>query len=736
MPGTLEFDGLSRRFGPVTALDDLSFSVPSGQVVGFLGPNGAGKTTTMRAVFGLTDLDAGSVRWNGAPIGSAQRRRFGYMPEERGLYPNMLVADQLEYLGRLHGMDSHSAAVATKQWLERLDVADRSASKVETLSHGNQQRVQLAAALVHDPELLVLDEPLSGLDPTGIDAIGQVLVEQAHSGRCVLFSSHQLDLVEDLCESVAIIDGGRLVARGTVDDLATSGGRRLAVRVEGDRQGIWAQGLPGVVVSEIDGGEVRLVLGDSTDSDVVLDAARAGWARHVLHLRAPSPVRGLPGSRGTVKALPFVLAAAAVILVVRNVLRRRGRGRQPPVGEETRRRRDRRLFGDTGIVAGREIRERVRGRVFRVVTLILFAVVAAAVIIPTINTGTASRLRVGVVAGSPALDNELQKLASTVGVAAELVRESEPGDARTALNSGHLDIVVDGSGTILVENPISDGDTSAAARYVRAVSTALGVQQAFDRAGLTPEQAGAVAGASPWPVDSVHPSKAATTTAEATALLGIILIFIVLNQYLSWILMGVMEEKASRVIEVLLATVRPGQLLAGKVVGIGAAALVQAVSLVVFALVLAKVVGANLVHGTAPVVVGAILVWLVLGYAFYSWVYAAAGSLAERQDQVQSLVLPLSVPLIFGYIVSLIGVSSGSASLLVKVLAYLPPTAPFAMPTLVGFGEVTWWQFLFSVVVTVVCTVLVARVAARVYRTAVLRTGGRVRLRELLPYLS
>lgn len=244
MTGLLEFDRLSRRFGTVTALDDLSFSVPSGQVVGFLGPNGAGKTTTMRAVFGLTDLDAGSVRWNGKPVGATQRRRFGYMPEERGLYPNMLVAEEVEYLGRLHGMDRSSAATATKQWLERLDVADRATSKVEALSHGNQQRVQLAAALVHDPEVLVLDEPLAGLDPTGIDAIGEVLVEQAHSGRCVLFSSHQLDLVEDLCESVAIIDRGRLVARGTVDELATSGARRLAVRVEGDRQGSWAQGIP------------------------------------------------------------------------------------------------------------------------------------------------------------------------------------------------------------------------------------------------------------------------------------------------------------------------------------------------------------------------------------------------------------------------------------------------------------------------------------------------------------
>ena len=274
MSSLLELVGLTRRFGTVTALDGLSFSVPSGEVVGFLGPNGAGKTTTMRAIFGLTDLDGGSVRWNGAVVGPAERRRFGYMPEERGLYPNMLVAEELEYLGRLHGMAAADAAAATKLWLERLDVADRASSKVETLSHGNQQRIQLAAALVHDPEVLVLDEPLAGLDPTGIDVIGQVLVEQARAGHCVLFSSHQLDLVENLCESVAIVDHGRLVVSGTVDDLATKGARRLAVRVEGDRQGTWAQAIPGVTVSEIQGGEVRLVLDDSAESDVVLEAAR------------------------------------------------------------------------------------------------------------------------------------------------------------------------------------------------------------------------------------------------------------------------------------------------------------------------------------------------------------------------------------------------------------------------------------------------------------------------------
>jgi ABC-2 type transport system ATP-binding protein len=233
----------------------------------------------MRAIFGLTDLDAGSVRWKGMPVGPTERRRFGYMPEERGLYPNMLVGEQVDYLGRLHGMDASAAASATTRWLERLGVADRAKSKVEALSHGNQQRVQLVAALVHDPEVLVLDEPLAGLDPAGVDAISEVLAEQAHSGRCVLFSSHQLDLVEDLCESVVIIDHGRLVASGTVDELATRGPRRLVVRVEGDRQGVWARSIPGVKVSEVDGGQVRLVLDDVTDSDVVLDAARS--AGHV-----------------------------------------------------------------------------------------------------------------------------------------------------------------------------------------------------------------------------------------------------------------------------------------------------------------------------------------------------------------------------------------------------------------------------------------------------------------------
>jgi len=272
--GLLEVRGLRRRFATLIALDDLSFEVAAGEVVGFLGPNGAGKTTTMRAIFGLIDLDAGDIRWNGAPVGADQRRRFGYMPEERGLYPGMRIGEQLVYIGRLHGMSTRDALRASHDWLERLGLAERAHDRVESLSHGNQQRVQLTAALLHEPELLILDEPLAGLDPSGIDEIGAILVERARAGCCVVFSSHQLDQVEDLCESVIIIDHGRLVATGRVEELARSGVQRLSVRVDGDRDGQWARDLAGVSVSQVAGGEVRLVLDAGVDTDDVLEAAR------------------------------------------------------------------------------------------------------------------------------------------------------------------------------------------------------------------------------------------------------------------------------------------------------------------------------------------------------------------------------------------------------------------------------------------------------------------------------
>ncbi|MDQ6776522.1 MAG: ATP-binding cassette domain-containing protein [Actinomycetota bacterium] len=284
----LELIGLSRRYGEVIALDKLTFTVPPGEMFGFLGPNGAGKTTAMRAVFNLVALDAGEVRWRGHEIGERERRGFGYMPEERGLYAGMKILDQLIFLGCLHGLDAGSARTAALHWTDRLGLSGRCEDKLEALSLGNQQRIQLAAALIHSPELLVLDEPFSGLDPVAVDTMSQILSERAAAGATVLFSSHQLDLVEHLCETVAIVNQGRLVVEGPVEELSRSGPRRLQVRVMGDRSATWAQdGLPGVEAITVErDGTATLTLLPTADPDAVLDVARqAGTVEHFSFAR-------------------------------------------------------------------------------------------------------------------------------------------------------------------------------------------------------------------------------------------------------------------------------------------------------------------------------------------------------------------------------------------------------------------------------------------------------------------
>jgi ABC-2 type transport system ATP-binding protein len=277
----LEVDGLTKRYGDKVALSNLSFSVRPGEVYGFVGANGAGKTTAMRIMLGVLAADSGQVRWQGRPVTFETRRRFGYMPEERGLYPKMRVAEHLIYLARLHGLDVPTATRAADELTERLGVAERRNDAVEKLSLGNQQRVQLAAALVHSPEVLVLDEPFSGLDPVGVDALAGVLLERARGGVPVVFSSHQLDLVERLCDSVGIINAGRMVASGTVAELRAQEGRRQLIVVVPDAPATWAAGLPGVTVVSDRRGELVLDLAEGADDQQVLAAAlRAGRVEH------------------------------------------------------------------------------------------------------------------------------------------------------------------------------------------------------------------------------------------------------------------------------------------------------------------------------------------------------------------------------------------------------------------------------------------------------------------------
>jgi ABC-2 type transport system ATP-binding protein len=268
----LEFDSLHKRFVDVTALDGLSFAVQPGRILGFLGPNGAGKTTAMRCVFGLVNPDQGHVAWNGQAIDVASRLRFGYMPEERGLYPKMRVGEQIAYFARLSGLSGKEATAAAGEWLTRFDLGDRYAARLEELSHGNQQRVQLATALVHDPEVAVLDEPFAGLDPIGIETMANVLRTLAARGMAILFSSHQLDLVADVCQDVVIIDHGRSVLNGEVSELRRlSPTRFLEVDVNGTP---WTKTLAGIEAVQTNGRH-RYVLDRQAAIGDILDRARA-----------------------------------------------------------------------------------------------------------------------------------------------------------------------------------------------------------------------------------------------------------------------------------------------------------------------------------------------------------------------------------------------------------------------------------------------------------------------------
>jgi ABC-2 type transport system ATP-binding protein len=285
--GTLEIDHLVKHYGKVVALSDMTFTVGRGELFGFVGSNGAGKTTTMRIVMGVLAADSGQTRWQGRPLTLKRRRRIGYMPEERGLYPRMRVGEQLTYLARLHGMGAAAARRAADDWTERLGVAARRNDEVQKLSLGNQQRVQLAAALLHEPDLLVLDEPFSGLDPVAVDVMSEVLRERCDAGVPVIFSSHQLELVERICDRVGIVRDGSMVACGSVTELRAGSPSSLMIDAPDAPEG-WTDRLPGVNVLHRHGSRLTLQLGEKVDDQTVLRAALATGPVKEFARRLPS----------------------------------------------------------------------------------------------------------------------------------------------------------------------------------------------------------------------------------------------------------------------------------------------------------------------------------------------------------------------------------------------------------------------------------------------------------------
>ncbi len=286
----LEVDAVTRTYGEIKAVDGVSFEVPTGSMVGFVGGNGAGKTTTMRMIMGILAPDSGHVRWEGQELTRATRTRFGYMPEERGLYPKQPILDQLVYLGRLHGMSQSDAKRRVSDQLERFGLGERMSDKVETLSLGNQQRAQIIAAVLGDPIALILDEPFSGLDPAAVDQMSVMLREHTSSKTPVLFSSHQLDLVDRLCDSIVVLHAGKVVAAGTSAQLRETGPLRYRLTV-GEDAG-WVRGLDGIRVLDLDG------------RTAVVEPIDEGAAQHLL---------GEAVSRGTVHDFSKVVPSLSEI---------------------------------------------------------------------------------------------------------------------------------------------------------------------------------------------------------------------------------------------------------------------------------------------------------------------------------------------------------------------------------------------------------------------------------------
>ena len=271
----LEIHDIAHSFGDRTALDGVSFDIAPGVITGLLGPNGAGKTTLLRIMLGVLSPDRGQVRYNGRPVGEQDRRQWGYMPQERGLYPGMPAGDQVTHFGRLHGLSRRDATSKAHALLAELGLEDRWNDRTDKLSGGMQQRLQLATSLVHDPSVMVLDEPFAGLDPLAVESLSETLRLRARGGRTVLFSSHQLDLVQDLCQDIAMVDHGRTVLLGSVSTLRASSGRRqLRLHVMAPNRD-WLLAFPDVTVVTDEADDLRLALPPGIDPLDVLDAARA-----------------------------------------------------------------------------------------------------------------------------------------------------------------------------------------------------------------------------------------------------------------------------------------------------------------------------------------------------------------------------------------------------------------------------------------------------------------------------
>jgi ABC-2 type transport system permease protein len=386
------------------------------------------------------------------------------------------------------------------------------------------------------------------------------------------------------------------------------------------------------------------------------------------------------------------------------------------------------------LVAKREIREATRATAFRV-TLIISAVALAAIIIIANLGGGGTNTQDVVVAGPDATGrvNGIQQLGTAAGISIRVTAVPDDATARAAVDDEQADVAVSADGTELItRKPVDLEGDSELATLLNVLRPSLALDNGLRAAGLTPEQAAAVRDTPPPQITSVRgeDKDEIDTSKIATATITNILLFIMLQTYGQWVLQGVTREKASRVVEVLLAMITPRQLLIGKISGVGIVALIHAAVLIVVALVTSRVMGVNLASGVSPGDLAVAGVWFVLGYALYCSAYAAAGSLVSRVEDGQSVAFPIMLPLLFGYIASFS--AAGGASTLLWVLAFFPPTAVVAMPTLYAIGAAEPWMVLVSMALTIVAIVVVANVGAKIYERSVLHSGRKMSWKDAL----
>ena len=617
----IETRGLTRTFGDVRAVDGVDLVVRPGGLTGFVGGNGAGKTTTMRMIMGVLRPDAGEVLWGDRPMTAADRQRFGYMPEERGLYPKQKVAEQLAYLGQLSGMSSAAAKSAVAEHLELFSLGDRAGERVEALSLGNQQRVQIIAALMHGPTALILDEPFSGLDPAAVDAMADILRDRAASGVPVLFSSHQLDLVERLCDSLIVLARGRVVAQGTVETLRAGGPTRYRLVTAGDVG-------PG----------------------------------HPLLPRHPggdgmSPQTTQPSS-ATEVGQPWLL------------------------------------------VARREVATKLVDRSFLVGTLLTLALIIGFVVLQAV---LAERTRTYDVVVTSSAQTMADAVASQAPTLDDGIRVTVVPAADDAAAEGVRAL------PLLLDRPVKVRDAVLTQNADRA-----GTSVAALTAGTTLES------------DVLVGDADQRGFAQGMAFALAVLFYMASLIFGMTLANSVVEEKQSRIVEIIATKIPVRHLLAGKIAGntvlaVGQMALYAAIGLVglrftPYSSFLPSVSGA----------LGWFLVFFLLGFLLISCLWAVAGALASRTEDVQSTSTPVTMLLVAIFFGSLL--LDGPAQ---TVLSYVPPASAILMPQRVLEGSAQWWEPLVALGILAVAAGAVVLLAERLYRRSLLQTQGRLSIRRV-----